>query len=89
MKIVLDGQRKSDTVKRIYALEADGEKYLIWCGEGDYKITLEPSARGFHCEREGIDVYVYPAPAPGSVIVVDNGDTQREFIFAGDMLIPR
>ncbi len=88
MEIVLD-KAKNDAIKRIYALEANGEKYLVWCAdEGCWEVTLEPSARRFRCKRDGVDVYVYPAPSPESIIVYDNGIDQREFIFADGMLIP-
>ena len=77
-------------ISRIYALEADGAKFLIWGADGRWEVTLDQQACRFHCRRgDEVDVYVYPAPGKGSVIIYDNGGDQREYEFVNAMLIPR
>ena len=89
MKIVLDGS-VSDATKRIYALEADGQKSLIWCADGAWEVSLEPAACMFHCKRGNeADAYVYLDPRDEAVIIYENGSIRREFVIVNGMLTLR
>ena len=89
MEILIDnGNAECDVVKRFYLIE-DGEKYYVWGTDGCSRVTLEPSKCMFRCTNPGGNESIYIAPGPNAIVIYDNGTEQREFIFVGNMLIPR
>ena len=92
-KMIIDSNLISKATEfTVYLLE-DGIKYFVWGTDVDpnesWEMTLEhPCVLRFKLPKgEG---YIYIEPAPGAVVVYENGISRKEFVFdEGGRLIPR